>query len=297
MDAALKNRFDDAVNLHGEPPMIHDIGPPLDLAALEGFCKSQPVLRGLVREILFFETTDTTNRVALEMARAGMPSGILVLAEVQTAGYGRRGRAWFSSSGGLAFSLFLTPGQPVQTFPLVSLAAASALVSAVEKTTGAVASIKWPNDVLLAGKKIAGMLSESAGHGDPYPSLVLGVGVNVNTADFPPALHETATSISAVCGRPIDRNALLRDFLLFFSEGYEQIQQRRTSPLMQRVRAACSTLNQRVRIDAPGRTFEGWAEAIEPDGALRLRMGDGCHRVIHVGDVTTLRETRETAPA
>jgi len=268
-----------------------EINPSFDLAALEDFCKSRPGLRGLVREILFFETIDSTNRVALEMARAGMPSGSLIVAEAQTAGYGRRGRAWFSSTGSLAFSLFLTPGQSAQTFPLVSLAAAVAVVSAAEKATGVAAAIKWPNDVWLAGKKIAGILSESAGHGDPYPSLVVGVGMNVNTADFPPALRETATSLSAVCGRPVDRNALLCDFLVSFAEGYEAVQQRRTFPLMQRVRAACGTLGQRVRIDAPGRVFEGWAEGIEPDGALRLRMGDGHHRVIHVGEITTLRET------
>jgi len=268
-----------------------DIDPPIDLAVLQDFCKSRPDLRGLIREILFFETIDSTNRVALEMARAGMPSGVLILAEAQTAGYGRRGRTWFSAAGSLAFSLFLTPGQPAPTFPLVSLAAAVAVVSAAEKTTGVAASIKWPNDVWLAGKKVAGILAESAGHGDPYPSLVVGVGINVNTTDFPPALSGTATSLSAICGRPVDRNALLRDFLVSFSEGYEQVQQRQTFLLMQRVRAACGTLGQRVRIDAPGRTFEGWAEAIEPDGALRLRMGDGLRRVIRVGEVTTLRET------
>ena len=274
-------------------PMIDPmtaINPPFDLAALEDFCKSRPDLRGLIREILFFETIDSTNRVALEMAKAGMPSGVLILAEAQTAGYGRRGRTWFSSAGSLTFSLFLTPCQPVQTFPIVALAAASAVVSAVEKTSGVTASIKWPNDVWLAGNKIAGILSESAGSGDPYPSLIVGVGMNVNTTCFPPALGETATSLSAVCGQPIDRNALLRDFLISFSEGYEQIQQRRTFQLMQRVRAACGTLGQRVRIDAPGRVFEGLAEAIEPDGALRLRVGDGTRRTIRVGEITALRE-------
>jgi len=268
-----------------------DVDPPFDLAALTDFCRSRTDLRGLVREILLFETIDSTNRVALEMARAGIPSGVLILAEAQTAGRGRQGRAWFSSAGSLAFSLFLTPGQATQTFPLVSLAAAIAVVSATEKVTRLATSIKWPNDVLLAGKKIAGILLESAGHGDPYPSLALGVGMNVNTDDFPPALRETATSLSAICGRRVDRNALLCDFLVAFAEGYEQVQRRRTFPLLQRVRAACSTLGQRIRIDAPGRIFEGWAETIEPDGALRLRMGDGSRRAIRAGEVTLLRET------
>jgi len=264
----------------------------LDIASLAAHCERHPNIRRVVREVLLFEAVDSTNRVAMEMASSGMPGGIVIFAEAQRAGRGRRGRAWFSPPGvNLYLSFFLTPYDPPETFPLFSFAAALAVVMAIRETMGLSAQIKWPNDVLLDGKKVAGVLLESATRREGNAPLIVGIGINVNAMNFPPEIAAQATSLQQATGRPVDRNAVARTLLEAFSTQCLLLGGNQRATLMKTVRTLCPTLGKRVCIAAPGRIYEGIAEDIAPDGALILRMGDGHVRHLHAGEVTRLRES------
>lgn len=266
----------------------------LDLERIEKHCRSHTKVREWVREMMMFDRVDSTNRIALEMASQGLPGGIVILAEAQEKGKGRLGREWFSPEGmNLYFSLLLRPYQPARDFPLYSLATSVALIEAIQRTTGLAVQIKWPNDVVLEDKKLAGILLESEVRGDQSPSLVVGVGVNVNIGlnDFPPELQKSATSLRMALGRPVDRADLLIELFNQLVEQYRLVDDK--ALLIQAVRQHCQTLGRRVRVQTARQEFEGWAEDLQEDGALLIRMGDGNQRRILVGDVTHLREVKE----
>lgn len=266
----------------------------LDLERIEKHCRSHTKVREWVREIMMFDRVDSTNRIALEMASQGLPGGIVILAEAQEKGKGRLGREWFSPEGmNLYFSLLLRPYQPARDFPLYSLATSVALIEAIQRTTGLAVQIKWPNDVVLEDKKLAGILLESEVRGDQSPSLVVGVGVNVNIGlnDFPPELQKSATSLRIALGQPVDRADLLIELFNQLVEQYRLVDDK--ALLIQAVRQHCQTLGRRVRVQTARQEFEGWAEDLQEDGALLIRMGDGNQRRILVGDVTHLREVKE----
>lgn len=266
----------------------------LDLERIEKHCRSHTKVREWVREIMMFDRVDSTNRIALEMASQGLPGGIVILAEAQEKGKGRLGREWFSPEGmNLYFSLLLRPYQPARDFPLYSLATSVALVEAIQRTTGLAVQIKWPNDVVLEDKKLAGILLESEVRGEQSPSLVVGVGVNVNIGltDFPPELQKSATSLRIALGRPVDRADLLVELFNQLVEQYRLVDDK--ALLIQAVRQHCQTLGRRVRVQTARQEFEGWAEDLQEDGALLIRMGDGSQRRILVGDVTHLREVKD----
>jgi BirA family biotin operon repressor/biotin-[acetyl-CoA-carboxylase] ligase len=266
----------------------------LDLERIEKHCRSHTKVREWVREIMMFDRVDSTNRIALEMASQGLPGGIVILAEAQEKGKGRLGREWFSPEGmNLYFSLLLRPYHPARDFPLYSLATSVALIEAIQRTTGLAVQIKWPNDVVLEDKKLAGILLESEVRGDQSPSLVVGVGVNVNIGltDFPPELQKSATSLRIVLGRPVDRADLLIELFNQLVEQYRLVDDK--ALLIQAVRQHCQTLGRRVRVQTARQEFEGWAEDLQEDGALLIRMGDGNQRRIWVGDVTHLREVKD----
>lgn len=266
----------------------------LDLERIEKHCRSHTKVREWVREIMMFDRVDSTNRIALEMASQGLPGGIVILAEAQEKGKGRLGREWFSPEGmNLYFSLLLRPYQPARDFPLYSLATSVALIEAIQRTTGLAVQIKWPNDVVLEDKKLAGILLESEVRGEQSPSLVVGVGVNVNIGltDFPAELQKSATSLRIALGRPVDRADLLIELFNQLVEQYRLVDDK--ALLIQAVRQHCQTLGRRVRVQTARQEFEGWAEDLQEDGALLIRMGDGNQRRILVGDVTYLREVKD----
>ncbi|NKE69175.1 biotin--[acetyl-CoA-carboxylase] ligase [Candidatus Manganitrophus noduliformans] len=266
----------------------------LDLERIEKHCRSHTKVREWVREIMMFDRVDSTNRIALEMASQGLPGGIVILAEAQEKGKGRLGREWFSPEGmNLYFSLLLRPYQPARDFPLYSLATSVALIEAIQRTTGLAVQIKWPNDVVLEDKKLAGILLESEVRGEQSPPLVVGVGVNVNIGltDFPPELQKSATSLRIALGRPVDRADLLIELFNQLVEQYRLVDDK--ALLIQAVRQHCQTLGRRVRVQTARQEFEGWAEDLQEDGALLIRMGDGNQRRILVGDVTHLREVKD----
>ena len=265
-----------------------------DVEKIKKECKRHPRVREVVHEVLLFDRVGSTNQIALEMASNGLPGGIVILAESQEQGKGRLGRKWFSPEGvNLYLSLFLRPHQPPREFPLFSLATSVALVDAVARVTGLSPAIKWPNDVLIQDKKIAGILLESETGGGQTPPLVIGIGVNVNLnpASLPPELQETAGSLMGALGKEVDRTVLTIAILEALSEQILLLQEGKTDLLIQAMNQKCRTLGKKVRVDTHRQTFEGRAEEIEEDGALMIRMGDGKLRRILIGDITHLRET------
>lgn len=216
----------------------------------------RPVPRSRFSDVRWFEEVDSTNRVAAELARSGAADGLVVGADHQIAGRGRRGRTWESRPGtSLLVSVVLRPVPA-----LVTLAAGVAAAEACESVAGMPIHLKWPNDVLCAEGKLGGILSELVGD-----AVVVGLGVNLSWA--PPGAARLASDV--------DRDGLLAAWLSGLDE---------PSDVLARYRARCSTLGRRVRVELPGERVEGTAGDIDAQGRLVV---DG--RVISAGDVVHLR--------
>jgi len=248
------------------------------LLAAPGLLLPAEIQDGLETSILgtkvyHYRETDSTNRLARELGSQGAPEGTLVIAEVQKSGRGRLDRKWVSPSGGIWFSLLLRP----QLFPhqaqLLTLVAAVAAVEATEAVSGLVPGIKWPNDLLLAGRKLAGILTEVSAEIDLVHYLVLGVGVNANIlADaFPEELRETATSLLLESGQQVDRAAWVRHFLQYFEKHYLSAVSSGFDALLASWRQYSVTLGREVTVYLPGRQVDGTAVDIDEHGALQVR--------------------------
>ncbi len=167
------------------------------------------------REIHLFPEVASTNTLAMEMASTGAPEGTVVLAETQTGGKGRRGRTWISPKGNLYLSVILRPDIPLHKAPLITLMGAVAVASAMRRMCEVKAFIKWPNDILISGKKVCGLLTEMSAEQDRVRHIVLGIGIDVNMelAALPPDVRALTTTLAAETGVKIDRTALLRQLL------------------------------------------------------------------------------------
>ncbi len=246
----------------------------------------------MVREILAFEETDSTNDAAALLGRQGERGGIAIFAERQRAGRGRFGRRWESEGSlGLWFSLLLRPEMPVPHWPRLTTWAAVSIAAAVEQATGLAPAIKWPNDVQLIGRKAAGILIEMGTDAEQKPFVVAGIGVNVNhaSADFPTVLQPIAISLREAVGRQIDRGDFAAAILRELDRRYELLAAHFDSVLMEAV-SRSSTLGERVRVQAGGAAIEGFAESLNEDGHLVLRMADGTHKTVSAGEVTLRTE-------
>jgi BirA family biotin operon repressor/biotin-[acetyl-CoA-carboxylase] ligase len=251
-----------------------------------------PVLEthDLGRTVHAFDSLGSTSEHAFRLAAEGAEHGELVVAEQQTAGRGRRGRSWASPAGkNLYASLVLRPELPPQRAPELTLLAAVAVAETL-RGDGVVASIKWPNDLQVGGRKIAGILTELSAEADRVHFVVLGIGVNLNASpsDFPSDVAETATSVQRVLGRRVNRAAFLARLLRTLEQWLDLHEQQGFEPVRARWRALSSTLGEEVLVKAERREIRGRAEDIDVDGALLLRTEGGLERVL-VGDVEQVR--------
>jgi BirA family transcriptional regulator, biotin operon repressor / biotin---[acetyl-CoA-carboxylase] ligase len=242
-----------------------------------------------VSQIQYFDTTDSTNEVALRWIEAGAPDGALVVADAQTAGRGRMNRRWVTQPGAaLAFSLVLKPGAAsgAPPFGLFSPLAAMALADALVELGVPHVEIKWPNDVLLRGRKVAGILAEAAWLGDQLQGLVLGIGVNVDPAAVPPpeTLLYPATSVVGELGRPVDREDLLARLV----GAVFAWRPRLGSPdFLQAWEARLAFKGRPVEVQQFDQVVSGVVLGVTEDGALRLSALDEPHQefTIDAGDV------------
>jgi BirA family biotin operon repressor/biotin-[acetyl-CoA-carboxylase] ligase len=248
--------------------------------------------RRLAREIEHFETIDSTNRVAHERARAGAPHGYTVIAETQTAGRGRLGRNFFSPAHeNLYTSIILRPALTTASCATSILAAAVAVAETAQALIDDPnrVAIKWPNDVLIDGKKTSGILMELAAEATRVDYLILGVGINVNSdpATFPEAFRDGATSLAAACGARVDRVRLTRDFLRRLEAILELHEAGGFAALRERFDARFAMRGREIAVsDLDGSSTRGRAEGVDDDGALLLRLPDGELRRLFAGDVT-----------
>lgn len=225
-------------------------------------------LRGPIHHL---EITASTNDLAKALGAAGAPEGTVVVAEAQSAGRGREGRHWLSPLGvGLYVSVLLRPPLPPQELPPLTLTAAVAAVRALLRTTGVAPGIKWPNDLMLSGKKFGGILTEMATHPHKGPYLVVGLGLNVNNRDFPPELEGLATSLARELRRPIPRLPLLQAWLEEFDRPYDTCLHQGFPEILEEWKRHSVTLGRRVTVRQGERQLNGLALEVSPAGALLL---------------------------
>jgi BirA family biotin operon repressor/biotin-[acetyl-CoA-carboxylase] ligase len=248
--------------------------------------------RWLAREIEWFESTDSTNRVAQDRARAGAAHGYAVIAEGQTGGRGRLGRSFFSPPYvNLYVSFVLRPSLALAEAPTAILAAGVAVAESVAETSGdaSAVEIKWPNDVLLGGRKTSGILMELAAEATRALHLVLGIGVNLNVPlqAFPEEFREHATSLSSHLGRSVDRVAFARRLFVTLEGVLDLHEEAGFAALRPRFDRFYRMAGRRVTVTEPGgASFEGVALAPDADGALPVRLDDGGVVRVLAGDVT-----------
>ncbi len=241
--------------------------------------------RVLGRSPVCFLELDSTNALATRAALAGAPHGTLVLAEHQEAGRGRLGRKWFSPPGvGLWFSLILRYELAISRAWMLTFGAAVALADAVEASTGVRPDVRWPNDLYLNDRKLAGILTEARGGVDRLRFAVLGIGINVNQeeADFPSGLQNTATSLRCGTGRVYERTTLLAEVLWALEQVYASLDEAKIGTLW---KGKARMLGKPVRITTDAGFVEGVAEDVGTDGALLVRGVDGGITRVMIGDV------------
>ena len=246
--------------------------------------------RSLVREILVFEETDSTNDVAMRRGRQGARGGLAVFAERQTAGRGRFGRRWNSASHkGLWFSLLLRPCLPLAQWPRLTTWAAVALASATEEVVRTRAEIKWPNDIHLGGKKIAGILAEIGEDAAGDAFAVVGIGVNVNhePADFPVELSEKAGSLREFAGELVDRSAFAAILLRALNARIPDLENA-FDAIVRDAGQRSGLLGRWIQVRVGEAIAEGVAEALDGDGHLMLRTGAGSLSRLTAGEVTII---------
>jgi BirA family biotin operon repressor/biotin-[acetyl-CoA-carboxylase] ligase len=230
-------------------------------------------------DVTWYSEIGSTNDVALRLAERGAADGTVVGADRQTAGRGRQGRAWSSPPGaGLYVSAILRPSAAIA--PLLTIAAGVSVAEGIREATGLTTDLKWPNDVYAGGRKVAGILAESGMSDARLNHVVLGFGINVNRASYPPEVAARATSIEHELGRPIDRGLVLASCLSALTVRYRQLQMAPHAVLDAWRSYAVSMLNRRVECTVGLRSVAGVAEDIDERGALVVRVGDEIVRVI-----------------
>jgi BirA family biotin operon repressor/biotin-[acetyl-CoA-carboxylase] ligase len=229
--------------------------------------------------LLVKESVESTNDEVRSLARAGANDGLVVLAERQTAGRGRRGAAWFSPPGeSLAFSILVRPPEPKALWPRLALAAGLAVAEAIEKS-GVQAGIKWPNDVWIGTRKVSGILVEA---GSDF--AVVGIGLNVNTTGFPAGVAEIATSLQIETGGPLSREDVLAAIIGKFAFRRGQIGDG-FADLIRSLSERCVLTGKRVSLTTAGGQLTGTVEGISPAGELLLRTAGGIERLIQAEEV------------
>lgn len=233
------------------------------------------------RRVLAFRSVPSTMDVASALAARGAPHGTLVWAERQSQGRGRQGRRWESPAGGAYFSLVLRPTRPAVEVPQLSLVAGLSAVEAIHEQTGLSTVVRWPNDILLNGRKLAGILIEGRSE-----AAILGVGMNVTTA--PKQLPDTATSLRIAGARDDDPYRLTGTFIGRFQIWYTAWETAGFSPIRAALRPWMGMFGQPVRITTGAGEVQGTASDLDGQGRLLVRLDAGVLRALDMGDVTLL---------
>jgi len=291
--AAIWARIDDlrkhGYEIEASPHHGYRLTNSPDLLHADDLKSRLPAGQIIGREILVYKETASTNDIVERLARDGAKEGLVVFAESQTKGRGRLGRKWVSPAGkGLWFSVLLRPRLRPQEATQLTVATATAMVRAIAASTGVHPDIKWPNDLLVRGRKIAGVLTELSAELDTIKHLILGVGLDVNQSadEFPPDLRSVATSLRIAADHPISRPELATRILRELDTDYRRIRDGQFESLADEWEQGCTTLGHNIVIQTGDRKTQGRAESLDGDGALLLRTQYGRLERIIGGDVT-----------
>ena len=240
------------------------------------------------KQIKYFETCESTQLIAHEEAQNGAPNGTVIISEEQTSGKGRMSRPWDSAARkGIWMSVIARPALTPQKAPQMTLVAAVAVTRAIQEVTGLEPSIKWPNDILIKGKKVTGILTELQADPDRVKAVILGIGINVNQTedDFPDELKTIATSLKIELGHSINRAELIAKTLQFLEQYTELYVSHGFSPIKLLWEGYSNTAGRRIRAVMFNETIEGTALGISDEGVLELRLDDGTIRGIFSADI------------
>jgi BirA family biotin operon repressor/biotin-[acetyl-CoA-carboxylase] ligase len=247
--------------------------------------------KAIGKEIHFPQEVTSTNTLAMGLAADGAPEGTVVIAETQTKGKGRLGRKWISPKGNLYLSVVLRPKIPIQKAPLITLTGAVAVASAIRTTCGLEAGIKWPNDILICGKKVCGLLTEMSAEQDRIRHIVLGIGVDVNMAmgELPPDVRGLSTTLAAEAGAKINRTALLQQVLRDLEHWYQKFLANE-GDVLNEWKKLNMTVGNRITVSGAGEALDGLAQGVDSDGRLIVRLDNGTIRTLAAGDVTIVKK-------
>lgn len=240
--------------------------------------------------ILRFDTIESTNTEALNQAKKGAAEGLCIVADQQTSGRGRHGRVWVSGKdAGLYFSLVLRPPIEMRFFPLITLMSAVAVFETL-KDFGLNPDIKWVNDIHIGGRKICGILAETTESAKGL-AVVVGIGINLKSSNFPPEISEIATSIEARLGKTCDKETILEKLTHFLQIYYEVLLSENGAEKIRLEWIARSSyaFGKSVKVSLENEMIFGTTRGIEENGALRVETETGEIRVINAGDVENLR--------
>ncbi len=240
------------------------------------------------RHIAFYESVGSTNVTAKLLAEEDAPAGTLVVAESQTAGRGRRGRGWVSPPGhNLYFTLLLRPQINPDKASMLTLVMALAVKEGMEEACNVQAGIKWPNDIVLNGRKVTGILTEMSLQGEYIQHVVIGVGINVKKQEFAPELAEKATSLEAELGRSISRALLLERVMERFEEDYALFMEKQDmSLLLTAYNAALVNCGKQVQVLEPAGEYAGTARGINEKGELLVLDSANNLQKVFAGEVS-----------
>lgn len=240
------------------------------------------------QKLEYHDSLGSTNVRAKILAEEGAPEGMLVVADAQTAGRGRRGRSWTSPAGkNLYFTILLRPNFIPDKASMLTLLMALAVQEAIEEICGCGTQIKWPNDIILNGKKITGILTEMNVQSDYIDNVVIGVGVNVKVQEFEPELADRATSLEAEINKSISRALLLEKIMEHFEKKYALfLKQMDLSPFVEQYNACLVNMDNAVQVLDPAGAYNGVAEGINKKGELLVRLPDGQVKEIYAGEVS-----------
>jgi len=236
----------------------------------------------------FYESLDSTNLQAKLDAERGAGQGTLVVADMQTAGRGRRGRAWSSPAGiNVYFTLILKPQFPPDKASMITLVMALAVAEGIREACGVEAGIKWPNDIVVGGKKVCGMLTEMSVERGYIHYVVVGAGVNVGLQKFPEEIAETAVSLEQECGRKIPRAVLVADIMKAFEKYYENFLEHLDLAGLQKIyNRLLVNCGREVRVLDPKGEFRGVSHGINDVGELLVEREDGTVTAVYAGEVS-----------
>ena len=240
------------------------------------------------KKIIYYKQLDSTNIEMARLAAQGCERGTVVVAEEQTAGKGRSGRSWESPAGeNIYMSILLRPDCKPEKAPMLTLAMAYSVAQVIRELGFSEVQIKWPNDLVLSGKKICGILTEMHLNGSEIDYVVVGIGINVNTRKFSSDLEDKATSLFLESGREFARESIVENIVDKFEHVYQQFEKvQDLSFLMEDYNAMLVNAEKEVRVLEPGNEYTAYAQGVNSRGELIVRTADGEDKTVYAGEVS-----------